>query len=174
MRKTILVATIGLLLLTLGCQPKPQAQEAPAVQPSNAPASQPSETPAVKPGMEMIEPAVTFTAIQVSTDTVSIAPHPRPSDCPQLEFRLYELSVAEDHVDFAQTTGLFYDGGATRVVIQLATPETDTSFLGDYGAQIETQTESLVQALVPVGKLCDLSNDPRVRFVREPHTPTLP
>jgi hypothetical protein len=174
MRKTILVATIALLLLTLGCQPKPQAQEAPVARPSDAPACQPSETPAAKPGMEMVEPTVTFATIEVSTGTVSVTPHPRSSECPYLESHLYDLIVAEDPVGLAQTMGLFYEDGATRVVIQLATHEADISFLSEYGAQVETQTESLVQALVPVEKLCDLSNDPRVRFVRGPHAPTLP
>jgi hypothetical protein len=174
MRKTILVATLALLLTTLGCQFKPQMLATPPTQPPDIPASQPSETPAAKPGIEMIEPTATFTVIKVSTDTVAITLRPRSSECPHLESRLYDLIVAQDPTDLARTMGLFYEDGATRVVIQLATPETDTSFLAEYGAQIETQTGSLVQALVPPERLCDLSNDPQVKFVREPQAPALP
>lgn len=173
MRKTILVATLALLLTTLGCQFKPQMLETPPTQPPDIPTSQPSETPAAKPGIEMIEPTVTFTVTKVSTDTVAITPRPRSSECPHLESRLYDLTVAQDPTDLAQTMGIFYEDDATRVVIQLAAPRTDISFLGEYGAQIKTQTESLVEALVPVEKLCDLSNDPQVKSVREPHVPVL-
>jgi hypothetical protein len=173
MRKTIFVPTLALLLAILSCQFTPQTLETQPAQPSNTPAIQPSETPA-EPGMEMIEPTVTFTITQVITDTVAITPRPHSSECPNLESRLYDLTVAQDPENLAQTKGLFYENGATRVVIQLATPEADTSFLAEYGVQIETQTGSLVQALVPPERLCDLSNDPRVKFVREPQAPALP
>jgi hypothetical protein len=174
MRKIVLVVTIALLLATLGCQHQPQALEASTTQPSDVPTSQPSQTPVVRPDTGMVEPTVTLAIIQVITDTVAITPRPRPSDCPHLESRLYDLIVAEDPADLAQTTGLFYEDNATRVVIELASPETDASFLAEYGARTETQTGSLVQALVPLTKLCDLSNNPRVEFVREPRTAISP
>ena len=170
----MLVAAIAVPLAALSCQYLPQALEAPTMQPSDVPTSQPSETPAAAPGIEMIEPTATFALTQVSTDTISATLRPRPTGCPHLESRLYDLTVAEDPAGFAQTMDLFYEGGATRVVIQLATPGADTSFLAEYAARIETQTESLVQALVPAEELCDLSNDPQVKFVRGPSAPESP
>jgi hypothetical protein len=174
MRKTIHVATLALLLTILGCQFKPQTLETPPTQPSDVPASPPSKTPTVEPEKEMIEPTVTFTVAQVSTDTISITPHPRPSECPHLESGLYDLAVAQNPVELAKATGLFYEDGKTRVVVELATPETDISFLAKYDAQIETQAGSLVQALVPLAELCNLSNDPQVLFVRKPNIATSP
>jgi hypothetical protein len=173
MRKTILVATFA-LLLTTGCQFEHQKIEAPTVQPSDIPTSQPSQTPVAKPEMEMIEATVTFTITQLSTDTVAIPPRTLPSECPHLESRLYDLAMSPNPVAFAQTTGLFYEDGVTRTVVELATPETDIAFLAKYDAQIEKQAGSLVQVLVPLAELCNLSNDSQVQFVRGPNVAVSP
>ncbi len=122
----------------------------------------------------MLQPTAPFTVTQVDTDTVSITPPPRRSECYHLESRLYDLTVAENPVELARTTGLFYEDGATRVVIQLTASGADVAFLAGYGAEVETQTQSLVQARVPLEKLCSLADDLRVKFVRVPQDAVAP
>lgn len=144
------------------------AQPPDKIQPSRTPTSQPAKIVPVQPEGEMIEPTAAFSTIQVNTDTVSIVSPPHKIECPHLESSLLNLSVSEDPEAFAQSHLLFYAENATRATIELLTPNDDTSFLSEYNAHIETQTESLVQALVPLPDLCALSNDPQVKFVHAP------
>lgn len=174
MRQAIPVVLTILLLSIVSCQPILPLQEASTKQLSDVSDSQQTMTTSTAPGQEMIAPTVILTTEEVSPGTAPFTPLPRPADCPQLESRLYDLTVAENPVELAKTMGLFYEDGDTRVIVQLVTPGANTSFLTEYGAQIETQTESLVQVLVPLENLCDLSNDPHAKSVRSQRAAALP
>jgi len=122
----------------------------------------------------MIEPATSFSITQITTNTVHVNPNPRTNDCPQLDSTLLTLTTIDTPEAFAQANNLFYDEGQTRVVIELAAPKPDTSFLNKYHLHIETQTDLLIQALAPLGTLCALSNNPEITFVSIPHNVTSP
>lgn len=163
------LATI-VLLFGIGCQP--QMREALTPHASHTPSSPPSELPGT--GIEMVQPTATFAVAQVDTQTVLLTPLSRRSTCLLLESRLYDLTVAEDPATFAQTAGLFYENGATRVVIQLAAPDAESAFLADYGAEVERYTSALIQARVPLEMLCPLADDDRVQSIRTPHGVVIP
>jgi len=147
-------------------------REAPPSYPFHTPSNPPSELPGT--GIEMVQPTATFVVAQVDTQTVLLTPLSGRSTCLLLESRLYDLTVAEDPATFAQTAGLFYENGATRVVIQLAAPDAESTFLADYGAEVESSTPALIQARVPLEMLCPLADDDRVQSIRIPQSIVMP
>jgi hypothetical protein len=162
------------LLLISNCRPSPQVDEKRAAPPAQQPLNQPLETAPASLNGEMIEPTTPFSVMQVTTDTIQVAPVPRTNKCPRLESTLLNLSTAENPAAFAQSNRLFYDGAATRVIIELPTADAGISFLNEYNAQIESETESLVQALVPLTDLCALANDSQIKFIRVPRGAVTP
>lgn len=152
MGRILLAVMSALLLAASGCQS----------------ATQPSEPPASMSGAEAVVPTAIFSTTQVTAVAIPNTAPSKASECPQMESRLYDLTTATDPAAFAQSHGLYYGDGRTRVVVVLVAPEAGTSILTQYDAQVETRYESLVQVLVPPAELCDLSNDPQVQFVRAP------
>lgn len=90
----------------------------------------------------------------------------KPADCPKLESRLYQLVTAPNPTEFARTSDLAYADGSVRVVIELRSK--DESLPPGYSIKVETRSNELVQASVPLNELCKLSNEPQVKFIREP------
>ena len=84
----------------------------------------------------------------------------------KLESVLYQLTQTQNHDEFAKTRGLHLEDGTVRVVIELHNAS-DTIPDG-YGATVETRHENLVQALVPVNSLIELTKEPSINFIRAP------
>jgi len=84
----------------------------------------------------------------------------------KLESVLYQLTQTQNHDEFAKTRGLHLEDGKVRVVIELYNAS-DTIPDG-YGAIIETRHENLVQALVPINSLMELSKESSINFIRAP------
>jgi hypothetical protein len=97
-------------------------------------------------------------------------------DCPKLEENLMNLATVADPVEYAASVGLAYTIDTqgrewVRVVIELT--EARSTLPQGYSLQVEMRHEYLVQALVLVSKLCALSNEPEINYVRAPRTPHL-
>ena len=84
----------------------------------------------------------------------------------KLESVLYQLTQTQNHDEFAKARGLYLEDGRVRVVIELHNAS-DTIPDG-YGATIETRHKNLVQALVPINSLMELSKEPSINFIRAP------
>lgn len=96
-------------------------------------------------------------------------PSPReakPTDCPRLESRLYQLMTAADPARAAADLGLFYEDGRVRVIVELADPTAADPQHPDL--VIEGRFRDLVQARVPPAALCAISHLPGIQFVRGP------
>lgn len=92
-------------------------------------------------------------------------------DCPKLEESLMSLAKVADPAEYAASIGLAYtidtEGREwVRVVIELT--EAQSTLPQGYSLQVELRHEYLVQALVPVAKLCALSNEPQISYIRVP------
>lgn len=79
---------------------------------------------------------------------------------------LRQLLAAPDAQAFAAQHGLYFEAGRVRVEIE--TRATDESLSARYDLRIEARADTILQALAPVGVLCDLSTDPSVLSVRQP------
>lgn len=93
----------------------------------------------------------------------------KQEDYPNLESRLFELSISKNPAEYAATYGLYYAEGLVRVVIELKSQ--DESLPAKYSIQVESHYENIVQALVPIKELRRLSNEPQVKYVRTPLEP---
>lgn len=91
---------------------------------------------------------------------------PKQASCEKVESRLYGLTVAGDPSAYAANNRLHYVNGSVRAIIELGS-QTDSLPAG-YAVTVEAKQGAMVQALVPVSDLCNLSNEPEVRFVRAP------
>lgn len=95
----------------------------------------------------------------------TIAPT-KTNPCPKLEDRLYRLAQAQEPAQFAQQTGLHYLEGRVRVVIEMV--DLGAAVPTKYPLLVESRSDGLIQALVPLDILCDLSQEPQVKLVRSP------
>lgn len=91
---------------------------------------------------------------------------PKRGDYPNLETRLYKLSISPDPAKYAATHGIYYAEGRVRVVIELA--DEGVTIPESYHIQVEDRYKNFIQALVPVKVLRPLSNEPGVKSVRLP------
>lgn len=91
---------------------------------------------------------------------------PQRGDYPNLETRLYKLSVAPNPAKYAATHGPYYTAGKVRVVIELLSE--DVAIPPRYHIQIEDRHKDSIQALVPVRELRPLSNESGIKFIRVP------
>ena len=88
---------------------------------------------------------------------------------PKLESVLYQLAQSETPEEFAETHGLTVVDGKVRVIIELKSEYDVIS--NKFNITVENSYENLVQTLVPIGILIELSNEPYVNFVRIPVVP---
>jgi len=91
---------------------------------------------------------------------------PQRGDYPNLETRLYKLSIARNPARYAATHGLYCTEGRVRVVIELLSE--DVVIPQSYHIRIEDRHKDSIQALVPVKELRSLSNESGVKFIRVP------
>ncbi|MFH1486127.1 MAG: hypothetical protein ABIH46_08655 [Chloroflexota bacterium] len=90
----------------------------------------------------------------------------KPAECPNLESRLLQLVASPDPAEFAAKSGLTYADGSVRVVIEMGSR--DQELPQGYSAKIETRSNGLIQAMVPLEELCGLSSEPSVGLIRAP------
>lgn len=100
-----------------------------------------------------------------SPDLPQVSPL-RVPECPKLESRLQQLTVAADPAAAASRSGLTYEAGRVRVVIELVSATAAPPQHPD--VQLHGRSNALLQATVLVASLCDVSNLPSIRFVRAP------
>jgi hypothetical protein len=91
---------------------------------------------------------------------------PKQSDYPNVESRLFQLATAENPAEFAKANGLDYFE-MVRVIIVLNAPDASVPE-GIRGLVVEGRTQEMVQALVPVQSLLELSKQPQVKLIRSP------
>ncbi len=88
----------------------------------------------------------------------------------RLESRLIQLAETHnsggDVADMAARHGIYFRDEKIRVIIELEGD--DTPIPEGYNIEVEGRRESLVQALVPVDKLYEISEAPGVNYVRVP------
>ena len=90
---------------------------------------------------------------------------------PKLEARLYQLTRSKDPSTFAEASGLYFSDGKVRVIIILA--HISSTISSDFQIVPEGQFGDLLQAMVPVDQLCEISEEPYINFVRPPLQPGL-
>jgi hypothetical protein len=87
-------------------------------------------------------------------------------DCRVLSTELCQLLRAAEPATFAVEHALFFEGGRVRAEIELSD---DPDGVADaFDLRVEARYGQMLQALAPLGSLCDLANDPRVLVVRAP------
>lgn len=91
---------------------------------------------------------------------------PQEAKCPKLDTVLFKLSQSSNPKEYASKQGLFYSNGRIRVEIKLTSQ--DVRLPNKYSIQVEKRYRDLLQALVPIDKLCPLSNEPQVKLVQAP------
>ncbi len=89
----------------------------------------------------------------------------------KLESVLYQLTQSTQPNEFATERGLYVKNGKVRVVIELEN-KTGTIPAG-YGIVEETRYDGLVQAMVPINRLIEVSREQGVKVVRVPNKPVL-
>lgn len=170
----MLVVTMG----SIACGPAAGVPATPgAGSPTVSPVTSPSPgTPGVTVTSTVtLTPGAAVTATTPITGTPSPylspggTPYSKPTDCPNLESRLYALSLASQPQEYARDHNLYYADGRVRVVIDLNSPNGELP--AGYDIKEETRNDGLVQALVLLPDLCRLSNEPQVRYVSVPLGP---
>jgi len=89
-------------------------------------------------------------------------------DYPNLETRLFELSISKSPKEYAKKHGLDYKEGKVRVEIELISSE---SLPAGYTFEVELQYENIIQVFVPVEQLRSLAKEPQVKAIRVPLKP---
>lgn len=112
--------------------------------------------------------SLVFLGCNVSSQEIAITPVPRTAEqeCRGLEDRLRRMMSAQDSTRFALEQRIYYQGGLVRVSIELASAEAQLP--SGYGLQVEGRAQNLIQALLPLQELCQLSNEPQVLSVMVP------
>jgi len=113
----------------------------------------------------MVDAAATTTHGQSS----SSVPNVLPAGCPKVEKKLLDLMDASDRAGFAKREGIDYQAGFVRVILELS--KKDDALPQQQDVRVEGREGRLVQAMVPVDKLCPLAADPRIVSIRTPAKP---
>jgi hypothetical protein len=118
--------------------------------------------------MKAYTKAISILMIAVLAFSVIVMPGAAQKQQPEnIESVLYQLVQAQEREDFALNHGLYLKDGKVRVVIELNN-DTEAPDFERYGVEIETRYENLVQALVPVDNLINLSEESNINFIRTP------
>lgn len=139
--------------------------------------AQPTSTALVKiEQLPTILPSEPNTSPTVAFDTVKVDPEEpgspntsqsiKPSDCPELESILFQITQAADPLSLAKQLQLKTKEGKIQVLLILNGK--DTSFLEDFAVEIGTQVDAQVQAFVPIKQLCNLAKTKEVLAIRLP------
>lgn len=89
----------------------------------------------------------------------------------KLDSFLNRMVLSDDVAFFADSSGVLIEGDKIRVVIELN--EDAEGMSDEYGIVVETSYGNLVQGLVSVDKLKELSEERGVRLIRVPAEPAL-
>jgi hypothetical protein len=92
-------------------------------------------------------------------------------DCPQLDSRLYELSLMESPLPTAEQWGFRVKDG--KVFVLLVLTDEKTQIPEGFDLEVGTRSGSQVQVFAPLTELCDLANSDEVIAVRQPSEPVL-
>ena len=114
---------------------------------------------------------ITPTAVEINDDVVNPEDGKKNEECPQLDSKLYELSLMEDPIPTAEQWGFRIEDGKVFVVLELADEETEIP--DGFGLEIGTRVGAQVQVLVPFDELCNLANTEEVIAIRQPIEPVL-
>ncbi|MFH1712943.1 MAG: hypothetical protein ABH896_02030 [Candidatus Jacksonbacteria bacterium] len=87
----------------------------------------------------------------------------------KLETQLYRLTQAKNPSSFAEEHNIYLADNKARVVIEL--PDELTRISPEFNLIEEGRAGKLLQALVPISKLCELSEEPSIHFIRKPLSP---
>lgn len=100
-----------------------------------------------------------------AVESPPVVPLGSKSGCAKLESQLAQLARAADPAAFAASAQLDLRNGAVLVVVEL---QSGASLDDLHGMTIEQRSGDLLQARVPVARLCELASDVKVRQVRRP------
>jgi len=89
----------------------------------------------------------------------------RPSVCPRLDSRLYQLSQANDKELFAKNSGFELRSTRVHVLIEL---REGAQLPAGHDVVIDARFGRLVDAWMPIAELCGLAQDADVISVRPP------
>ena len=106
------------------------------------------------------------TASATQRQSISSTPDVLPARCPKVEKKLLDLMDASDRAAFAKTEGIDYQAGFVRVILELSNK--DDPAPEQHDVRLEGREGRLVQAMVPLDKLCPLSSDPRIISILTP------
>ena len=90
--------------------------------------------------------------------------------CPLTDSALQQLVAAPDPAAFAATAGLKYEGG--RVRVEIRTADGDDNLASKYDLRVSARYQSLLEATVPVSRLCALASDNAVLQISRVHRTT--
>ena len=91
------------------------------------------------------------------------------SQFPKLSSVLNELSQSEHPADFAESRDLHFADGKVRVIIELADPSAQIP--ERFKIVTEGHYSNLLQGMVSIEQLGELSNEPYINFIRAPLKP---
>lgn len=100
-----------------------------------------------------------------AAESPPVTPLSSKNGCPKLESQLDQLARAADPGAFAASAQIDLRSGAVLVIVEL---QTGASLDDLHGVTIEQRSGDLLQARVPVARLCELASDVKVRLVRRP------
>ena len=93
------------------------------------------------------------------------------AEFPKLQSQLVDLIESPNPEEFANQSGIHYQDERVRVVIMLK--DKNSKIAERFDIITEATAENMVQALVLLTQLGELSNEPYVNFIRLPYEPTL-
>ena len=106
----------------------------------------------------------------LSADTEELdAPKEVKSQFPKLSSLLYELSQSKHPADFARSKGLHFSDGKILVIIELSDPSAQIS--KRFKIFTEGRYGNLLQAMILIEQLGELSNESYINFIRAPLKP---
>ncbi len=148
-------------MLALGCSSSGVAD-------SPESASKPSTPAPTERTLETQTPNGEERAARQDEQVPPIPAKKKSTACPKLESVLYDLTLSPDPATVAAERDIFHEDGSVRVVIELSQP--DAELPDRYQVEIERQQGPRIRALVPLGILCELSNEDVVDFLHVPIT----
>jgi hypothetical protein len=75
----------------------------------------------------------------------------------------------DDVIDLAEQQGIYVKDEKLRIIIELE--QEDTPLPEGYNIEVEGRHGSLVQAMIPIDKLDELTEAPGVKYIRAPKKP---
>ncbi len=109
--------------------------------------------------------------VVVATENVQEEGGKKNEECPQLNSKLYELSLMEDPIPTAEQWGFRVKDD--RVFVLLVLADELTEIPDGFDLEVGTRLGDQVQVFVPFDELCCLANSDEVVAIRQPIEPVL-